>query len=211
MVEAPRSLCTASSKRSTTPETVKISEISRKEPLAVYDYLHIRAEEQATKQPHFAQQCQQRQQKNNFSPSLPTNDNLNNRIKRSQSTPRFPIEPPPIPDWIVSQLPPGVKKENLRWDPYGGGFYLPPEFQPKGQVHPPPLPPRTRSSSSERLTGGQQQQTGPPQFAPLPAGISKKIEEVKIKFFIFKLLERWQQQQHLKNLNNNKFNNKNKL
>nr|CAD2209264.1 unnamed protein product [Meloidogyne enterolobii] len=45
---------------------------------------------------------------------------------------------------------------------------------------PPPLPPRSRSGSSERSApgGGYQQQTGPPQFAPLPAGISKKIEEM---------------------------------
>uniref|UniRef100_A0A915LS68 Uncharacterized protein n=1 Tax=Meloidogyne javanica TaxID=6303 RepID=A0A915LS68_MELJA len=205
MVEAPRALCTASSKRPTA-EPATPSEISRREPLAVYDYLHIRAEEQAAKQPHFAQQIQSQRHKgpsplpmresptprgqNNFG-SQPFGDRggqqqqppfpipPSNKRSPSPGTPRFPTEPPPIPDWIVSQLPPGVKKEHLRWDPYGGGFYLPPEFQPKGQGAPPPLPPRSRSGSSERSApgGGYQQQTGPPQFAPLPAGISKKIEE----------------------------------
>jgi len=65
---------------------------------------------------------------------------------------------------------------------------LPPEFQPKGQGAPPPLPPRSRSGSSERSApgGGYQQQTGPPQFAPLPAGISKKIEEVRELFLKYK-------------------------
>uniref|UniRef100_A0A914KID4 Uncharacterized protein n=1 Tax=Meloidogyne incognita TaxID=6306 RepID=A0A914KID4_MELIC len=206
MVEAPRALCTASSKRPTA-EPATPSEISRREPLAVYDYLHIRAEEQAAKQPHFAQQIQSQRQKglsplpmresptprgqNNFGgqhfgdrggqqqqPPFPIPPS--NKRSPSPGTPRFTTEPPPIPDWIVSQLPPGVKKEHLRWDPYGGGFYLPPEFQPKGQGAPPPLPPRSRSGSSERSApgGGHQQQTGPPQFAPLPAGISKKIEEM---------------------------------
>ncbi|KAF7636564.1 hypothetical protein Mgra_00003955 [Meloidogyne graminicola] len=195
MVEAPRSLCTASS-RNLKAEVSTPSEISRKEPLAVYDYLNIRAEEQAAKQPHFAQQIQRhnkgglsplpqqfarqqfggKKEEGQQQPPFPIPPN-----RRSQS-PRFPTEPPPIPDYILSQLPPGVKKEHLRWDPYGGGFYLPLEFQPhgKGQGPPPPLPPRSRSSSSERSAPGgiHQQQTGPPQFAPLPPGISKKIEEM---------------------------------
>ncbi|KAL7071304.1 hypothetical protein ACQ4LE_009560 [Meloidogyne hapla] len=220
MVEAPRALCTASSKRPTA-ELAASSEISRREPLAVYDYLHIRAEEQAAKQPQFAQQIQYQRQKGpsplpmRESPTPASRSNSGGQQfgdrggqqqppfpippsnKRSQSpgTPRFPTKPPPIPDWIVSQLPPGVKKENLRWDPYGGGFYLPPEFQPKGQGAPPPLPPRSRSGSSERSAPGGGQQTGPPQFAPLPAGISKKIEEMAAAAASKKNKQQPQQQQ----------------
>uniref|UniRef100_A0A914I2N6 Uncharacterized protein n=1 Tax=Globodera rostochiensis TaxID=31243 RepID=A0A914I2N6_GLORO len=91
---------------------------------------------------------------------------------------------PPVPDWIVRQLPPGVKPDDLVWDPrYGGGFYLPPHLQPKG---PPPQqhvggPPRSRSSGS--LERGQPgvppsgaSSVGPPSLAPLPDKIAKKIE-----------------------------------
>ncbi|KAL3121107.1 hypothetical protein niasHT_005367 [Heterodera trifolii] len=92
---------------------------------------------------------------------------------------------PPVPDWIVRQLPPGVKPEDLVWDPrYGGGFYLPPHLHPKG---PPPQqmggPPRSRSSGTlERgqpglmPTAGAATPTPSPNLAPLPDKIAKRIE-----------------------------------
>uniref|UniRef100_A0A183BTP3 Protein kinase domain-containing protein n=1 Tax=Globodera pallida TaxID=36090 RepID=A0A183BTP3_GLOPA len=191
MMSGPKQALCSTSEESTAAK--QGGELSRAEPYAIYDYLRIKEESK----PEGARR------------TVPYNehDAVVGRTRRAAPPPHggspFSTKPgvggncgsadsaldsaakaPPVPDWIVRQLPPGVKPDDLVWDPrYGGGFYLPPHLQPKG---PPPQqhvggPPRSRSSGS--LERGQPgvppsgaSSVGPPSLAPLPDKIAKKIE-----------------------------------